>query len=186
MIIFLATGLLSPVIATWLAAIMMVGLKCVNAATARKSINFSVLITIGAAIGVCVGVSNSGLGEKIAEVFVNGASAVGGGDHLLLVAIVLATALVAQIATNYGAAVILFPIAISTAMGVGASPLPFILGVMAGAGSSFLTPFAYQTNLMIYGPGRYRFGDFARLVVPLLLIVVVIAAFMIPMVFPFR
>ena len=186
MIIFLATGLLSPVIATWLVAIMMVGLKCVNAATARKSIDFSVLITIGAAIGVGVGVSNSGLGEKIAEVFVNGASAVGGGDHLLLVAIVLATALVAQIATNYGAAVILFPIAISTAMGVGASPLPFILGVMAGAGSSFLTPFAYQTNLMIYGPGRYRFGDFARLGVPLLLIVVVIAAVMIPMVFPFR
>ena len=186
MIFFLATGLLSPVIATWLAAIMMVGLKCVNAATARKSIDFSVLITIGAAIGVGVAVSNSGLGEKIAEVFVNGASAVGGGDHLLLTAIVLATALVAQIATNYGAAVILFPIAISTAMGVGASPLPFILGVMAGAGSSYLTPFAYQTNLMIYGPGRYRFGDFARLGVPLLLIVVAIAVVMIPLVFPFR
>lgn len=186
MVVFLASGILTPVIATWLAAILMVGLRCVNAATARKSIDFSVLITIGAAIGVGAAVSNSGLGEKIAEVFVNGASAVGGGDHLLLAAIVLGTALVAQIATNYGAAVILFPIAISTAMGVGASPLPFVLGVMAGAGSSYLTPFAYQTNLMIYGPGRYRFGDFARLGIPLLLIVVVIAAVMIPLVFPFR
>jgi di/tricarboxylate transporter len=186
MIAFLASGVLTPVIATWLAAILMVGLRCVNAATARKSIDFSVLITIGAAIGVGVAVSNSGLGEKIAEVFVNGASAVGGGDHLLLAAIVLGTALVAQIATNYGAAVILFPIAISTAIGIGANPLPFVLGVMAGAGSSYLTPFAYQTNLMIYGPGRYRFGDFARLGVPLLLIVVAIAAVMIPLVFPFR
>ena len=89
-------------------------------------------------------------------------------------------------ATNYGAAVILFPIGISTAMGIGASPLPFILGVMAGAGSSYLTPFAYQTNLMVYGPGRYRFGDFARMGVPLLLIVAVIATVMIPLVFPFR
>jgi di/tricarboxylate transporter len=94
--------------------------------------------------------------------------------------------LVAQIATNYGAAVILFPIAISTAIGIGANPLPFVLGVMAGAGSNYLTPFAYQTNLMIYGPGRYRFGDFARLGVPLLLIVVAIAVVMIPLVFPFR
>jgi di/tricarboxylate transporter len=186
MVALLATGVLAPVIATWLAAILMIGLRCVNAATARKSIDFSVLITIGAAIGVGAAVSNSGLGEKIAEVFVDGASAVGGGDHLLLAAIIFGTALVAQIATNYGAAVVIFPIAMSTAMGVGASPLPFILGVMAGAGSSYLTPFAYQTNLMVYGPGRYRFGDFARLGVPLLLIVVAIAVVMIPLVFPFR
>ncbi|RPG14981.1 MAG: SLC13 family permease [Phycisphaera sp. TMED9] len=186
MIGLLASGVVSPVIATWLAAILMVGLRCVNAATARKSIDFSVLITIGAAIGVGVAVANSGLGEKTAEFFISGAALVGGGDHLLLAALILATALVAQIATNYGAAVILFPIGISTAMGIGASPLPFILGVMAGAGSSYLTPFAYQTNLMVYGPGRYRFGDFARMGVPLLLIVAVIATVMIPLVFPFR
>ncbi len=186
MIGLLASGLVSPVIATWLAAILMVGFRCVNAATARKSIDFSVLITIGAAIGVGVAVANSGLGEKTAEFFISGATLVGGGDHLLLAALILATALIAQLATNYGAAVILFPIAISAAMGVGANPLPFILGVMAGAGSSYLTPFAYQTNLMVYGPGRYRFGDFARMGVPLLLIVVVIATVMIPLVFPFH
>ena len=60
------------------------------------------------------------------------------------------------------------------------------VGVMAGAGSNFLTPFGYQTNLMVYGPGRYRFLDFPRLGLPLLAIVIASATIMIPLVFPFR
>jgi di/tricarboxylate transporter len=186
MIVCLATGLLSPVVATWLAALAMVGTKCVNASMARKSIDFSVLITIGAAIGVGTAVARSGLGEAVGRGLVDAAHAVGGGDRLLLAAIVLATALVAQVATNFGAAVVLFPIAISTATSIDANPLPFILGVMAGAGSNFLTPFGYQTNLMVYGPGRYRFSDFPRLGTLLLVIVIASATIMIPLVFPFR
>lgn len=186
MIVCLATGLLDPVEATWLAALAMVGSKCINASMARKAIDFSVLITIGAAIGIGSAVRDSGLGTWVGNSLVDLTNAVGGGDRLLLAAIVLATALIAQVATNFGAAVILFPIAISTAAGVDANPLPFVLGVMAGAGSNFLTPFGYQTNLMVYGPGRYRFGDFARLGVPLLLIVLLSATVMIPLVFPFR
>ena len=76
--------------------------------------------------------------------------------------------------------------AIATATSIEANPLPFVLGVMAGAGSNFLTPFGYQTNLMVFGPGRYRFGDYARLGVPLLVIVVTTATLLFPMVFPFR
>ena len=98
----------------------------------------------------------------------------------------LSAAIVAQVATNFGAAVIVFPIAISTALATGANPLPFILGVMAGAGSNFLTPFGFQTNLMVYGPGRYRFLDFPRLGLPLLVIVIISATIMIPLVFPFH
>lgn len=186
MIVCLATGLLSPVVSTWLAALAMVGTRCVNASMARKSIDFSVLITIGAAIGLGTAVSQSGLGATIGDGMVQLASAVGGGDRLLLAAIVLAAAIVAQVATNFGAAVIVFPIAISTAIATGSSPVPFVLGVMAGAGSNFLTPFGYQTNLMVYGPGRYRFLDFPRLGLPILVIVVASATLMIPLVFPFH
>ena len=75
---------------------------------------------------------------------------------------------------------------ISTAIATGSSPVPFVLGVMAGAGSNFLTPFGYQTNLMVYGPGRYRFLDFPRLGLPILVIVVASATLMIPLVFPFH
>lgn len=186
MIACLATGILSPVVATWLAALAMVGTKCVNASMARKSIDFSVLITIGAAIGLGSAVSQSGLGTAIGDGLVHLAGLIGGGDRLLLASIVLSAAIVAQVATNFGAAVIVFPIAISTALATDANPLPFILGVMAGAGSNFLTPFGYQTNLMVYGPGRYRFLDFPRLGLPLLVIVIVSATIMIPLVFPFH
>lgn len=186
MIACLATGLLSPVVATWLAALAMVGTRCVNASMARKSIDFSVLITIGAAIGIGLAVSRSGLGAAIGEGLVNLAASIGGSERFLLAAIVVSSALLAQFATNFGAAVIVFPIAISTATAIDASPLPFVLGVMAGAGSNFLTPFGYQTNLMVLGPGRYRFLDFPRLGVPLLGIVIVCAVTMIPLFFPFH
>jgi di/tricarboxylate transporter len=164
----------------------MVGTRCVNASMARKAIDFSVLITIGAAIGIGAAVAESGLGTAIGGGLVDGAKLVGGGDRLLLATVVIAAALIAQFATNFGSAVIMFPVAISTALATGANPLPFVLGVMAGAGSNFLTPFGYQTNLMIYGPGRYRFLDFPRLGLPLLLIVIASATIMIPVVFPFR
>ncbi len=186
MIASLATGLLSPVVATWLAALAMVGTRCVNASMARKSIDFSVLITIGAAIGIGMAVAESGLGAAMGEGLVEFAGMLGGGDRLLLATIVIAASIIAQFATNFGAAVIMFPVAVSTALATGMNPLPLVLGVMAGAGSNFLTPFGYQTNLMVFGPGRYRFLDFPRLGLPLLLIVVLSATIMIPIVFPFR
>lgn len=186
MILALATGLLSPVVATWLAALTMVGTRCVNASMARKSIDFSVLITIGAAIGIGLAVAESGLGAAVGNGLVDLVQSVDGGERLLLATVVIAASLIAQFATNFGSAVIMFPVAVSTAMATGASPLPFVLGVMAGAGSNFLTPFGYQTNLMVYGPGRYRFLDFPRLGLPMLLIVITSATIMIPLVFPFR
>ena len=185
MIACLATGLLTPVVATWLAALAMVGTRCVNASMARKSIDFSVLITIGAAIGIGMAVAESGLGATVGQGLVDLVRTLGGGDRLLLATIVIAASLIAQFATNFGSAVIMFPVAISTALATGASPLPFVFGVMAGAGSNFLTPFGYQTNLMVFGPGRYRFLDFPRLGLPLLLIVIASATIMIPVVFPF-
>ena len=186
MIISLATGLLSPVVATWVAALAMVGTRCVNASIARKSIDFSVLITIGAAIGIGMAVAESGLGAAVGNGLVDVVRSIGGGERLLLATVVIAASLIAQFATNFGSAVIMFPVAVSTATATGASPLPFVLGVMAGAGSNFLTPFGYQTNLMVYGPGRYRFVDFPRLGLPLLLIVIASATIMIPVAFPFR
>ena len=186
MIISLATGLLSPVVATWVAALAMVGTRCVNASIARKAIDFSVLITIGAAIGIGMAVAESGLGAAVGNGLVDLVRSVGGGERLLLATVVIAASLIAQFATNFGSAVIMFPVAVSTAVATGASPLPFVLGVMAGAGSNFLTPFGYQTNLMVFGPGRYRFVDFPRLGLPLLLIVIASATIMIPVVFPFR
>ena len=87
--------------------------------------------------------------------------------------------------TNFGAAVIMFPIVISASQGLGVSPYPFVFTMMAAAGYNFITPLTYQTNLMVYGPGGYRFMDFPRLGVPLTLLVAIIATTVAPLVFPF-
>ena len=184
MVAGLVSGVLSPVLTAWLAAIAMVAFRCTSTSQARSSIDFSVLITIGAAIGVGSAIGTSGLGTLIGEGLVNCTAAIGGGPNLALASIIVATMFVSQLATNYGGAVILFPIAMSTATALGASPVPFMIAVMAGAGSNFLTPLTYQTNLMVYGPGHYRFTDYARLGVGLQLIVLVTASVCIPWFFP--
>ena len=80
--------------------------------------------------------------------------------------------------TNNAAAVLMFPVAMSTAQQLGLDARTFAIGVAVAASASFLTPIAYQTNLMVYGPGRYRFGDYAKLGVPLTLAMLVVVLVM--------
>jgi di/tricarboxylate transporter len=87
--------------------------------------------------------------------------------------------------SNNATAVLLLPIAISTAVGIGVDPKPFIVGICFGASACFATPMGYQTNLMVYGPGGYSFMDYMKLGVPLNLFVVVASTLIIPMLWPF-
>ena len=103
----------------------------------------------------------------------------------MLLVIFAVTTIAAQLMTNYGAAVIMFPIVMQAAYGMDSSPYPFLFTMMSAAGCNFLTPVTYQTNLMVYGPGGYRFLDFMRLGLPLTILVAIIAAIMAPLVFPF-
>ena len=79
----------------------------------------------------------------------------------------------------------MFPIAIETAVELGVSPEPFMFTLMIGVGSSFMTPVSYQTNLMVHGPGGYRFPDFAHLGIPLTILVAAVATALCPLAFPF-
>ena len=85
-----------------------------------------------------------------------------------------------QVLTKNGAAVSMFPIAMATARELGVHPAPFAFSLVLARGSSFLSPVAYQTNLMVYGPGGYRFLDYARLGAPLTVAVVVIVVLATP------
>ena len=87
--------------------------------------------------------------------------------------------------TNQAAAVRIFPIALAAAHSAGLNPEPFVVTLMVMASASFLTPTGYATNLMVYGPGGYRFGDFARLGAPLTLIVGAVCVVLAPKVYPF-
>ena len=107
------------------------------------------------------------------------------GHYGTLFLVFAMTSIAAQLMTNFGAAVIMFPIVIGAAHGLEASPYPFVFTMMAAAGCNFMTPITYQTNLMVYGPGGYHFTDFQRLGIPLTLLVALIAVIVAPIVFPF-
>ena len=96
----------------------------------------------------------------------------------------IATMLLTELISNNAAAVLAFPVAVATAVATGSDPRPFVIAVTMGASLSFLTPIGYQTNLMVYGLGGYRFGDFSRLGTPINLVVVTLALILIPTFFP--
>ena len=163
----------------------MVLFRCINGPAARRSINLQILIVIGAAMGIGKAVEVSGLASIASQGILGFANNLSVGNHGTLFLVFLMTSIAAQLMTNFGAAVIMFPIVISAAHGLDVSPYPFVFTMMAAAGCNFMTPITYQTNLMVYGPGGYTFFDFPKLGIPLTLLVAVIAVIIAPIVFPF-
>ena len=138
---------------------------------AKDSIDFDVIVVIGAAFGLAAAVDSSGLGGSAADLV---ASVVGGfGAHGAMAGIIVTTIALSSIITNNAAAALVLPIALTTAADFGVEPRAAAVAVALSASASFMTPIAYQTNLMVYGPGGYHFGDYARLGTPLTVVVLV-------------
>ncbi len=179
---------IAPLTAAFLCATLMVWTRCCTGTTARRSINWQVLMVIGAAIGVGRAMDASGAAKAIADLIFTAAG--GLGPRGMLLAFSLLTATLCQLVTNKGAAVLMFPIAMALAAephgGRPLSPEPFVVTLMATAASSFMTPVGFVTNLMVYGPGGYRFTDYLRLGIPLTLLVACLCAVITPMFFPFQ
>ncbi len=173
---------LSIMTAALVATLAMIGMRCCTTNEARRSIDWSVLIVIGAAIGIGRAMDVSGAAKSIAGSMLE----VAGGDPFWsLAAIFLATMLCTEMITNNAAAVLMFEISWQAAEGLGCSPMPFVIAVMIAASASFSTPFGYQTNMMVYGVGGYKLTDYLRFGMPLNLIVFVISMLIIPRVWPF-
>ena len=181
----LTFGFMDRVAAIWLCGLAMIITGCITAPKARKAINLQVLIVIGAAMGIGKAVQESELAEMTSNTLLNIAESLHLGEYGTLFLVFLMTSIGAQLMTNFGAAVIMFPIVIGAAHGLDVSPYPFIFTMMAAAGCNFITPITYQTNLMVYGPGGYKFMDFPRLGIPLTLLVAILATLIAPQVFPF-
>jgi di/tricarboxylate transporter len=126
--------------------------------------------------------TQSGLAGRLAKIVVDGLG--GLGDLGLLMGVLAATVLVTEVVTNNAAAVLMFPIGLATAQQGGLDPRPFAIAL--GASCSFLTPIGYQTNTMVYGMGGYRFTDFARVGFPLTLLMLLLAALVIPLAWPLK
>ncbi|MPZ16998.1 MAG: SLC13 family permease [Luteitalea sp.] len=167
-----ATGLFSIVQASLAGALALVAFRVMTPAEARSAVNIEVLVVIAAAFGLGAAVTTSGLAEVVAQLIV--LTFDGWGTLGLLLAIAVTTVLFTEVITNNAAAVLMFPIAMATASRVGEEPRLFAIVVAIAASLSFLSPLGYQTNTMVYGPGGYRFGDYARLGLPLSLLVLVV------------
>jgi len=175
-------GWISMFKATFVAAGAMIMTGCINANSARRSIDWQILIIIAASIGIGVALNKTGAASAIAHQLV----ALAGAEPLLALAVIyLVTVLCTELVTNNAAAVLMFPIALLTAQQLDVSIMPFIIAVMFAASCSFATPIGYQTNLMVYGPGGYRFSDYLRFGLPITLILAVLALSIIPRVWPF-
>jgi di/tricarboxylate transporter len=132
-----------------------------------------VLVVIAAALGLGKAIETTGLAKLVATGMLNATA--GLGPVAALVVIYVTTNLLTEIITNNAAAVLMLPISLATASSLGAPPIAFGLIVAIAASASFLTPIGYQTNLMVMGPGGYRFRDYARVGWPVTLLVMTIS-----------
>lgn len=181
----LALTSVTPVVLGMTAALAMVVSGCLTTAEARSSISVQVVVVIAAALGIGQAMTNSGAALAIADELLGFASAIGMGPRGILFATFLLATGFSQALTNNGAAALMFPISMAAAEELGVRPEPFMFTLLLGAGSSFLTPIGYQTNLLVYGPGGYRFLDFTLLGVPLTLLLALTTAWLAPIAFPF-
>jgi di/tricarboxylate transporter len=161
MIIAVTTGLIkSMLIAAAITAGIMILTKIISYGDAKNAIDFDVLIVIASAFGIGKAIANSGIADIFATYLIN--SLGGFGIIGIIAGIFFITSLYTEIITNNAAAALIFPIALSTAIHLNLDPRPFMIIIAIAASSSFATPIGYQTNLMVYNPGGYRFSDFLK------------------------
>ncbi len=176
-------GLLDTLVASALAASAMVISGCLSMGDARRSVEWQVLITISAAFGVGQAMENTGLAAWAANYLVQATQPL--GPVVTLAAIYVVGSILTELITNNAAAILLFPICLETARMLGIDYQPLVIALILSASASFMTPIGYQTNMMVFGPGGYRFSDFLRFGGPLNLLLLAAAMFLIPILWPF-
>jgi di/tricarboxylate transporter len=168
--------------AALIAAGLMLSTRCCSAQTARRTIDWQVLIVIAATLGIGTALSVTGLASALANTLVQ----LGGTEPLMQLAIVyLITMLLTELLSNATSVVLIYPLALATAAQLGVDFMPFVVAPTIAASCGFATPIGYQTNLMVYGPGSYRFTDYLRFGGPLNLVVAAVTLVVTPLAFPF-
>jgi len=167
------------------AALLAVGVlflgRFVTRDLVREGLDIPVLLTIAFSFGLGVALETSGAASALASTV----HAVGEGRPWIALAVVyIATVTITEMITNNAAAALMIPVAFAVADQLGASYVPFTIVVMVGASASFVTPIGYTTNLMVYGPGGYRFTDFARAGVPIAVLTAIVTLTLTPLLWP--
>ncbi|WP_096787762.1 SLC13 family permease [Rhodobacter sp. CZR27] len=183
MVVLLATGLVPPAIAGVLAAgaVLLSGIQSVE--QVYRAINWTTVILMGAMMPLSTAMQQTGAADLLATGLVDmiGESS----PHLLLVGLFVLSAVMGQIISNTATALIVIPIAVVAAAQMGVSPQPILMAVCLASAAAFLTPVATPTNLMVMDPGAYRFGDYWKLGLPLMIWFFLIAVFLVPVLWSF-
>jgi di/tricarboxylate transporter len=175
------SGVTSTLYAALVAAGAMIATRCCTVAEARRSLDFTVLVTIGASFALGAALHKTGAAGML------GSSAVGlaGDNPLLLLAMTyFGVSILTELITNNAAALLMLPVVLAATSTLGLPPEPYVITTMIAASASFATPLGYQTNLMVFGPGGYRFADFMRVGILMNLLGGVITIAVVPHFFP--
>ena len=182
MVLLAALGVMSMLKAAVVASVAMIVTGCCSSVRAFRNIEWSVLLVIGAALSIGKALESTGAAGAIATSLIQ----FSGDNPWLTLAIVYGvTNLLTEVITNNAAAALVFPIALAISQNLGVNFMPFAIAIMIGASASFSTPIGYQTNLMVYGPGGYRFSDFMRVGMPLNALFWGITIILTPIFYPF-
>ena len=173
---------MSVLMAAMLCAGLMLFFKCVSIRNARRSVDWEVLLAIAASFALGAAIQKTGADRQIAEGMISMAK---GNPWIALAAIYAMTLIATELITNNAAAALAFPFAIATARDLNVNAFPFVIAVAMAASAGFATPIGYQTNLMVYGPGGYKFSDYMKIGIPLDILIGVITVLLAPLVWPF-
>lgn len=183
MVVLLATGLVPPAVAGLLAAgaIILTGILTVE--QSYRAISWTTVILVGAMMPLSTAMEETGAAALLAKSLV---SLVGdAGPYALLAGLFVITAIMGQLISNTATALIVIPLGVAAAEGMGLSARPVLMSVGVAAAGAFLTPIATPTNLMVMAPGGYKFSDYWKLGLPLLIWFFVVSVFFVPLVWRF-
>jgi di/tricarboxylate transporter len=183
LIIAAGSGLADIMICAVAGAFLMILTGCLPLRDAYRALQGDVLLLIVGTIALGTAMEKTGTAQFYAQGFILLLKDL--GPYAILSGLLLITSLSTQLLSNNATAVLFMPIAISVALELGLDPKPFIISICFGASACFASPLGYQTNLLVYGPGNYRFSDYFRLGIPLNLLVLIMGSIFIPVIWPF-
>jgi di/tricarboxylate transporter len=176
-------GLADIMVCAMTAVFLMIVTGCLQMRDAYRALQADVLLLIAGTMALGIAMEKTGTSQIYAEAYLK--LFAGLSPAVVLGGFIVLVSISTQLLSNNATAVLLFPIAVSTALGLGVDPKPFVMAVCFGASACFATPIGYQTNLLVYGPGGYRFSDYLKLGIPLNLLVLILGTFIIPIIWPF-
>jgi di/tricarboxylate transporter len=186
-IFFAAIGFIPIMKGSFISVVILLILKIITAQESYQSIHWQVIVLIAALIPIGIVIQKTGtanwIGDNISDFIYLFSDK--NQPYALIATIYFITMILTEISSNVATAIIMVPIAIAVSSQLGFEPKPFVFTVAFAASSSFITPIGYQTNLMVYGPGGYKFSDYIRVGLPLSMILFVTAVIVIPKIWPF-